>query len=129
MLPDATFQDTVNSGADGTAPNPTQPVKPSATDPIGSAGWPLAYDTTYTEDQWQNDENLKLTFPKIEPVVQTCWDECREKDKLASKKCAIARKRVEEGLKQAGCPSRVTALARKSPCAKKSSKAKSTKRR
>jgi hypothetical protein len=90
-----------------------------------------AYDPKFTVEMWQNEPNLGLYMPLEEEPV-TCEDICKKKHKEADEKCSVARKRVELGLKKAGCPSKVLAVKRKTPCGsrggKKAAAKKTTKR-
>jgi hypothetical protein len=83
----------------------------------GKPGTPAmlnAYDPTWDLNSWRTgDLTMYVPLPD-EPV--TCEDICKEEHKKADEKCSIARKRVELGLKKAGCPSKVLAVKRKTAC-------------
>jgi hypothetical protein len=88
-----------------------------------------AYDPKYSVHDWETEPNLGLYLPLEEEPV-TCEDICKKKHREADEKCSVARKRVELGLRKAGCPSKVLALRRKTPCGPRTSKKKlSTKRK
>jgi hypothetical protein len=73
-----------------------------------------AYDNAWTLDKWKS-EPLSMMVPlEDEPI--TCEDICKQEHKKADEKCSVARKRVELGLKKAGCPSKVLAVKRKTAC-------------
>jgi hypothetical protein len=119
-------------------PNTKQPVNPMDIfgDTLGSKAWEggpdvqasmpadatakaepeylNAYDPDWTLDKWRSlPMSMHVPLPD-EPV--TCEDICKEEHKKADEKCSIARKRVELGLKKAGCPSKVLAVKRKTAC-------------
>jgi hypothetical protein len=73
-----------------------------------------AYDTTKDLNAWATGE-LSMFLPLPEEP-ETCEDICKQKHKDADEKCSVARKRIELGLKKAGCPSKVLAVRRKTAC-------------
>lgn len=79
------------------------------------------FDETFTLDQWMTVP-LSLHVEETVKPKGDCWDECREKVRLANEKCAAFRKRVQKALNEAGCPSKVTALKRSGGCGAKSKK-------
>lgn len=73
-----------------------------------------AYDETIPLEDWLT-KPLSMEVPMPDEPV-TCEDICKKKHKDADEKCSAARKRIELGLKKAGCPSKVLAVKRKTPC-------------
>ena len=68
--------------------------------------------------------DAQLTLPPITESgadpVKACNEQCADMKKNIRKECNILRKRVQEALKEKGCPSRVSAYAsRKSSCTPK----------
>lgn len=73
-------------------------------------------DATKPTKFWESD---KLSLGDLPPLIvepKTCQDKCDEAEKLTRKKCEILRKRVQEALKHAGCPSKVTGYPKKPRC-------------
>ena len=91
------------------------------------------FETIFDEDATLADymdekHDITMLLPPIKKDVFSCEDTCREKNKKADEKCKVVRKRVEEALKKAGCPTRLVALKRPGACgSSKSTAKKSTK--
>lgn len=90
--------------------------------------FPNAFDPNFSLDQWQT-QKLQMTIAEEDVEPLTCEEDCKEKTRKANEKCTVIRKRVQEALNKAGCPSKVVALKRKGGCGsskKKDSKPKAT---
>jgi hypothetical protein len=135
----------------GSVPNPNLPTSnPAAGLGSGSTqqGWGQGIDPGFegsldgsfmpirTESEFETSKATKdatLTLPPItasaENPVQKCNEQCAEMKKNIRKECNIMRKRVQEALKEKGCPSRVTAYAsKKSGCQPKKKQSKKKKK-
>jgi hypothetical protein len=105
--PDDIFGD--NKGPFGWSNGPTTAAAGNGAEAVQNA-----YDPKTDLNAWTTGElSMFLPLPD-EPV--TCEDICKQKHKDADEKCSVARKRIELGLKKAGCPSKVLAVRRKTAC-------------
>jgi hypothetical protein len=112
LYPDDIFGD---GSARGWEQGPTREMyKPGVDGKPGTAEVLNAYDPGWSLDKWKS-EPLSMWVPLPDEPV-TCEDICKQEHKKADEKCAVARKRVELGLKKAGCPSKVLAVKRKTAC-------------
>ena len=57
-----------------------------------------------------------LTVPIYTPPPLTCGDRCDEEEKLARVHCDAIRKRVQQWMKDSGCPSSIKGFKKKPKC-------------
>lgn len=83
------------------------------TDSVSGNKFETVFDETVGLEKYLDEtQNITLLIPPIKKEVNTCEDTCKEKNRIADEKCKIIRKRVEEALKKAGCPTRLVAQKR-----------------
>ena len=112
LYPDDIFGD--GSGKGWVEGPGREPYKAGVDGKPGTAEVLNAYDPKWKLDDWKT-KALSMWVPLPDEPV-TCEDICKLEHKKADEKCSVARKRVELGLKKAGCPSKVLAVKRKTAC-------------
>ena len=125
------FEDVLGKTEVGQAPGTGDPTSGQTAENIyGEKEYFNIDDTTFAKDEteWaKNDLILKLDVAETNPP--DCFDKCQEQFKQRAKNCAAVRKRVQQSLKKAGCPTILTAAKTKSPCARKSSTTATTRKK
>ncbi|WBC28362.1 hypothetical protein PBPMD00_20 [Pinkberry virus LS07-2018-MD00] len=101
-------------GNDGIQQPSTQ--KPRWEDPAFEGSLDGSFEPVRPEGTFETMEFSLILPPITESVanpVKKCNEQCAEMKKNIRKECNIMRKRVQEALKEKGCPSRITAYTSK----------------
>lgn len=121
------------------------PVVEGEVDPV--TGWPTITEAHATVHMAENKANLQapefyteankdwhplltdwaatlkpLSAPDPPTVGEKCVLDCKEREKNRKRECAEIRKRVQQKLKDIGCPSKVTSTDTKVLCGQKKAK-------
>lgn len=65
------------------------------------------------QDTWVKGLTMK---PDESEKALWCWRDCQERDRIRRMECDEIRKRIEQKLKELGCPTQLIAIDTPSPC-------------